>query len=88
MAGAGAGGPAPAPRRETLTHPRPTFAGMDQAAIEAGLAEVCAQLNAAHGRLVELVGGRARLPLLGGGGHPHLRAVGGVAHGVLTAPRP
>ena len=30
---------------------------MDQAAIEAGLAEVCAQLNAAHGRLVELVAG-------------------------------
>jgi hypothetical protein len=28
---------------------------MDQAAIEAALAEVCAQLNAAHGQLVELV---------------------------------
>jgi hypothetical protein len=28
---------------------------MDQAEIEAGLAEVCAELNAAHGRLVELV---------------------------------
>ena len=28
---------------------------MDQAEIEAGLAEVSGQLNAAHGRLVELV---------------------------------
>jgi hypothetical protein len=28
---------------------------MDQAEIEAGLAEVCAELNAAHGRLVDLV---------------------------------
>jgi hypothetical protein len=28
---------------------------MDPAEIEAGLAEVCAELNAAHGRLVELV---------------------------------
>ena len=72
----------------TLTHPRPTFARMDQAEIEAGLAEVCAQLNAAHGRLVELVAAALASRLLGGGGHPHLRAVGGVAHGVLTASRP
>ena len=38
---------------------------MDQAEIEAGLAEVCGLLNAAHGRLVELVAATARVPLLG-----------------------